>query len=91
LMVASRSVYPWDIIVSKGGNKLFFDKRDESQFDLLSVNETATEPPIGEGPNSPIGLAAEATTINQFFFSTSLEQGAIQFFEAKSFCSLRGR
>ena len=28
-----------------GKNKLFFDKRDNSNFDLLTVSETANEPP----------------------------------------------
>ena len=32
LMSCTRSVYSWDIIVQKVGNKLFFDKRDESDF-----------------------------------------------------------
>ena len=32
LMCATRSVYSWDIIVQKVGKKLFFDKRDESEF-----------------------------------------------------------
>lgn len=35
LMTAPRSVYPWDIIVTKVGSKLFFDKRDGSQFGTL--------------------------------------------------------
>ena len=30
LMCATRSVYSWDILVQRVGNKLFFDKRDES-------------------------------------------------------------
>ena len=41
LMCSPRSIYSWDIIVQKVGNKLFFDKRDGSQLDLLSVNETS--------------------------------------------------
>ncbi len=32
LMCCSRSVYPWDIVVSKVGNKIFMDKRDGSNF-----------------------------------------------------------
>jgi len=32
LMCATRSAYSWDIIVQKVGKKLFFDKRDESEF-----------------------------------------------------------
>lgn len=66
LMCCSRSVYPWDIVVSKIGTKIFLDKRDDSQFDLLTVNETATEPPADEEKsiNSANNLALEATYIN---------------------------
>lgn len=69
LMCATRSVYSWDILVQRVGNKLFFDKRDESEFDLLTVNETAVEPPHEEGNslNSPRNLALEATFINHNF------------------------
>jgi translation initiation factor 3 subunit D len=37
LMCSPRSMYSWDIVVQKVGNKLFFDKRDAS-FDLLTVS-----------------------------------------------------
>lgn len=69
LMCCTRSVYSWDIVVQRVGNKLFFDKRDESDSDLLSVSETATEPPQDEGNsiNSPRNLALEATFINHNF------------------------
>jgi translation initiation factor 3 subunit D len=69
LMCATRSVYSWDILVERVGNKLFFDKRDESNFDLLTVSETAQEPPQDEGNsiNSPHNLALEATFINHNF------------------------
>lgn len=66
LMCCSRSVYPWDIVVSKIGTKIFLDKRDDSAFDLLTVSETSTEPPADEEKsiNSPNNLALEATYIN---------------------------
>jgi hypothetical protein len=32
LMTCTRSVNPWDIVVTKAGSKLFFDKRDNSTF-----------------------------------------------------------
>ncbi len=32
LMCCTRSVNSWDIIVQRVGNKLFFDKRDSSDF-----------------------------------------------------------
>jgi translation initiation factor 3 subunit D len=73
LMCATRSVSSWDIVVQRVDNKLFFDKREDSNFDLLTVNETAAEPPYvdDEGKNSinsPQNLALEATYIN-FNFS----------------------
>jgi translation initiation factor 3 subunit D len=69
IMSATRSVYSWDVVVHKVGNRLFFDKRDNSQFDFLTVNETANEPPFEEKDsiNSPHSLSQEATFINQNF------------------------
>lgn len=75
LMCACRSVYSWDIVVSKVGKVLFFDKRDESDFDLPTVSETATEPPQDEGMNSPKNLALEATYINHNFSQQVLKMG----------------
>lgn len=51
------------------GDKLFFDKRDNTEFDLLTVNETSVEPPQDDGNslNSPRNLALEATFINHNF------------------------
>lgn len=69
IMCAPRSVYSWDIVVQRVGNKLFFDKRDGSQLDMLSVNETAQEslPEAKEDINSAPALSVEATFINQNF------------------------
>ncbi|GFS41868.1 eukaryotic translation initiation factor 3 subunit D [Nephila pilipes] len=77
LMCATRSVYSWDVVVQRVGNKLFFDKRDDSEFDLLTVNETAAEPPHEEGNsiNSPRNLALEATFINHNFSQQVLKMG----------------
>ena len=38
LMCCTRSVYSWDIIVQRVGKKLFFDKRDGSEFGKYSLN-----------------------------------------------------
>jgi translation initiation factor 3 subunit D len=38
-------VYPWDIVIVREGDKLFFDKRDGGPFDTVTVNENATDPP----------------------------------------------
>ena len=69
LMCAPRSVQSWDIVIQRVGNKLFVDKRDGSQLDLLTVNETAQEPlpEAKEDINSAHSLAVEATYVNQNF------------------------
>jgi hypothetical protein len=38
LMCAPRSTYPWDIVISKRGNVLVFDKRANSSLDFLTVS-----------------------------------------------------
>ncbi|BGP37008.1 hypothetical protein JCM10450v2_000919 [Rhodotorula kratochvilovae] len=70
LMTAQRSVYPWDIVITRDGDKLFIDKRDGGPFDYPSVNENAADPPLEnekESLNSPAALSLEATYINQNF------------------------
>uniref|UniRef100_A0A646QEF9 Eukaryotic translation initiation factor 3 subunit D n=1 Tax=Hemiscolopendra marginata TaxID=943146 RepID=A0A646QEF9_9MYRI len=88
LMCCARSVYSWDIIVQRVGNKLFFDKRDDSEFDLLTVSETSNEPPQDEGNsiNSPRNLALEATFINHNFSQQVLRPPEVKFnFESNPF------
>ncbi|KAE8686415.1 Eukaryotic translation initiation factor 3 subunit D [Hibiscus syriacus] len=69
LMCAPRSVYSWDIVIQRVGNKLFFDKRDVSQLDLLSVHETSQEPlpEAKDDINSAYSLSVEAAYVNQNF------------------------
>ncbi|KAF9365475.1 hypothetical protein BGX34_009904 [Mortierella sp. NVP85] len=71
LMAATRSVYPWDIVITKTGNKIVFDTREGSQIDYVSVNENSTDPPMDTGDkdniNSPSALSLEATYINTNF------------------------
>lgn len=78
LMACTRSVYSWDIVVHRVQDKLFFDKRDDSDFDYLTVNETAQEPPQDEGDhyNSPERLSLEATYINQTFSQQCLKSAS---------------
>lgn len=61
------------------GHKLFFDKRDNTEFDLLTVNETSVEPPQDDGNsfNSPRNLALEATFINHNFSQQVLKTVSI--------------
>ncbi|RDD37503.1 Eukaryotic translation initiation factor 3 subunit D [Trichoplax sp. H2] len=77
LMTCSRSVYPWDIVAHRVRDKLFLDKRDDSGFDLLTVNETSYDPPPDDedGINSAQSLALEATIINQHFSQQVLKKG----------------
>lgn len=34
-MCAPRSVYPWDIVINRIENKLFFDKRDTGVYGMF--------------------------------------------------------
>jgi len=66
-MCAPRSVYPWDIVIVREGNKLFFDKRDGGPFDTVTVNENASDPPqdpSAPNPNNPTERAPEGPSIN---------------------------
>jgi translation initiation factor 3 subunit D len=64
--IPNTTIDPWDIVVQKLANgTLFFDKRDNSQFDFLTVHETSYTPPSEEdGINSPTRLGLEATVAN---------------------------
>lgn len=46
-------MYPWDIVIVREGNKLFFDKRDGGPFDTVTVNENAADPPQDPTPPNP--------------------------------------
>lgn len=73
LMCAPRSVYSWDIVILRQGNKIYLDKRDAASMDMVTVNENAADAPLetSEGNkdsiNSPGQLALEATFINHNF------------------------
>ncbi|KAI9596773.1 translation initiation factor eIF-3, subunit D [Syncephalis fuscata] len=76
LMCATRSVNPWDIIVTREDNKIYLDKRDGSVFDVFSVNENAADPPSEtdkEVQNQPDNLAFEATRVNEYFANQVVE------------------
>jgi translation initiation factor 3 subunit D len=81
LMCATRSQYSWDIVVEKINGKIFFDKRENTEFDLLTVSETSSEPPQDEGgsTNSPRNLALEATFVNHNFSQQVLKTGEERF------------
>ncbi|KAK1758266.1 hypothetical protein QBC47DRAFT_450506 [Echria macrotheca] len=73
LMCATRSVYSWDIVIVRQGNKIFLDKRDNAALDMVTVNENAADAPLEasegskDGINQPQALAEEATYINHNF------------------------
>eukprot|EP00276_Gloeochaete_wittrockiana_P015783 CAMPEP_0184349412 /NCGR_PEP_ID=MMETSP1089-20130417/32503_1 /TAXON_ID=38269 ORGANISM="Gloeochaete wittrockiana, Strain SAG46.84" /NCGR_SAMPLE_ID=MMETSP1089 /ASSEMBLY_ACC=CAM_ASM_000445 /LENGTH=559 /DNA_ID=CAMNT_0026681583 /DNA_START=22 /DNA_END=1701 /DNA_ORIENTATION=+ len=69
LMASPRSVFSWDIIMRRVGSKLFFDKREDSPLDYLTVNETGLEIAYEEKDlfNSPEKLSEEATYVNRQF------------------------
>lgn len=77
IMCCTRSNYSWDIVIEKIGDKIFMDKRDSTEFDLLTVNETSVEPPADESSslNNPRNLALEATFINHNFSQQVLRSG----------------
>jgi len=79
LMCATRSVYSWDIIVERQGDFLFFDKRDGSNLDLLTVSETAPESVAEEkdNMNGVQQLSREATAVNQSFSQQVLQEGKL--------------
>lgn len=73
LMCSPRSVYSWDIVMVKQGNKIYIDKREGSSLDMVTVNENAADAPLemSEGNkdiiNAPAALKEEATHINNVF------------------------
>jgi translation initiation factor 3 subunit D len=67
LMTAPRSVLPWDVIISKKGEQLFFDFRRQSALEYLTSGETAPEPPVEDADalNGVHQLRLETTAVNQ--------------------------
>ncbi|KAF7723236.1 hypothetical protein EC973_002174 [Apophysomyces ossiformis] len=77
LMCTTRTVYPWDIIVKKVGDKVVLDKRPGGVFDFVTVNENSYDPPAENDKdtiNSWSALCTEAMYINQNFSRQVLEQ-----------------
>lgn len=88
LMTAPRSVYPWDIVVRKEGEKVIFDKRADSRLDFYSVNENFNDNNERDALNHPYNLSTEAAYINQNFSQTALNvdaQKKLEYSEANPF------
>lgn len=87
LMCAPRSVYSWDLIITRLGNKIYLDKRDGSSLDMVSVNENAADAPLeaSEGNkdliNFPGALALEATFINHNFANQTVMESETSKFD----------
>ena len=68
LMCATRSVYSWDIVIAKHGNKIFLDKRPDSSIDLVTVNENAADAPLEaeatQGGNNQQSMGVKPDSIN---------------------------
>ncbi|KAK1444284.1 eukaryotic translation initiation factor 3 subunit D [Babesia gibsoni] len=68
LMTAARSKYSWHLNVTKIGNQIILDKANGSIIDMVTVNETAPEPPMPDAEikiNRPPALGYEAVKVNQ--------------------------
>jgi translation initiation factor 3 subunit D len=73
LMAANRSVYSWDLVITRNGNTILIDKRDSAAcIDFQTVNENAQDPPSFDENldplqqiNSPVKLGVEATAVSQ--------------------------
>jgi translation initiation factor 3 subunit D len=82
LMCAPRSVYPWDIVIVRQGNRIFFDKRENAALDMVTVNENSADAPLDiqdggkDGVNHPSALAEEATYINHNFINQVVIDGS---------------
>jgi hypothetical protein len=71
LMCCHKSVYPWDIVITVlPGGVIFLDAREQLDFELHSVNETAHAMPDESNPEALNGrqqLTFESSAIHQNF------------------------
>lgn len=90
LMCTPRSVYSWDIIITRKGDQLWFDKRPNSVLDQESVNESSAEGvPEDDTINGVHQLALEATAIRQNFSQQCLDHSQTsEFGEANPFVTV---
>jgi len=69
LMAMPRALYSWDLVITKSGDQIWFDRRT-SKFDAITVNENSSEPPDNtetDPLNTPSRLSAEAVACQQNF------------------------
>lgn len=77
LMASTRSVNSWDVVVKKENGVIFFDKRQRSRIDFLTVNENWNEVQQAEkdSVNHPTKLSIEATLIGHNFSQQMVAKG----------------
>lgn len=77
IMCCTRSVNPWDLVLTRADDLLFIDEREKAELDLVTVCETAAEPPNEEPGhiNSAQRLSLEATYINTNLMQQMLLMG----------------
>jgi hypothetical protein len=69
IMTSVFSSRPWHLKITKIGDSIFIDKMDNSEIDLITVNESSDNPPQDEDDkqiDSFKNLSIEATLINEF-------------------------
>lgn len=79
IMCASRSVYSWDVVITKKNDSIYLDKREGSILDRVTVDENAPVPPadiVDSEINTAESLALEATYINENFLKGCISEGA---------------
>jgi len=69
IMTCIYTAHPWHLKITKMGQKIFFEKMDNSEIDLVTVNESDNTSTIYDDSNinSYRNLNIEATLINEFF------------------------
>ncbi len=68
LMTCNINAHPWHLKIKKMGDKIFIEKMENSEIDLVTVNESDNTPTIYDDTNinSYKNLNIEATLINEF-------------------------
>jgi len=70
IMTAPKSLYSWDVVIKKHGDKLFIDKRDDpNMLDHLTVNETShdTQPVDEDSVNGVRQIMKESVDVHNSF------------------------
>ena len=80
-MTCLYSSHPWHLKITKLGANLYIDKMENSEIDLMSVNESDNTPNDEDDRNINIykSLAIEATLINEFLKEQMLDFNSEKF------------